>query len=86
MGVAYKHVLIHYTFSTLSSVLKFAPVSKAMPTSKVSLWRASLVDAAACGCSSMWMQQHVDAAGCYPSTLLHVKTVVYMKIFIEIIL
>ena len=70
MGVAYKHVLIHYTFSTLSSVLKFAPVSKAMPTSKVSLWRASLV----------------DAAGCYPSTLLHMKTVVYMKIFIEIIL
>ena len=32
---------------TLSSVLEVAAVSKAIPTSKVSLWRASLADSAA---------------------------------------
>ena len=46
MGVAYKQVLTHNT--ALSSGLVLAVVSKAMPTLKVSLWRASLVDSAAC--------------------------------------
>ena len=42
------------------SVLELAAVSKAMPTSKVSFWRVSLVDLAAC----------------CPLMLLHVKTVI----------
>ena len=41
-----KFYLIHTV--TLLSALELAAVSKAMPTSKVSLWRASLVDSVAC--------------------------------------
>ena len=53
-----------------TSLLEVAAVSKAMPTSKVYLLETSLVDSAAC----------------CPSTLLHVKTVVYVqKILAEII-
>ena len=55
------HASKFYTLSHLS-VLKLAAVSKAMPTSKVSFWRASLA----------------DSATCCLSTLLHMKTVVYV--------
>ena len=58
------HTSKFYLIRTVTplSALELAVVSKAMPTLKVSLWRASLVDSAAC----------------CPSTLLHVKTVVYV--------
>ena len=67
------HTSKFYLIRTVTplSALELAAVSKAMPTSKVSLWRASLVDSAAC----------------CPSTLLYMKTVVYVyKLFVEIIL
>ena len=46
MGVAYKEFYLIRTVTP--SMLELAAVSKAMPSSKVSLWRASLVDSAAC--------------------------------------
>ena len=44
-GIQASSYVIHTV--VLSSALKLAAVSKATPTSKISLWRVSLVDSAA---------------------------------------